>query len=45
MKQYIHPEMEIFKVAADVITTSDVGADNLGNDGDFQVLPALDEGI
>lgn len=41
MKKYIQPEMELYLVAIDVITTSVQGgdpADNFGDDSEFSPL-------
>ena len=40
MKKYIQPEMELYLVAIDVITTSGQGnpADNFGDDSEFTPL-------
>lgn len=44
MKKYTNPEMELYFVIVDVITTSGAvdPADDLGSDNDFGALPAVD---
>ena len=35
MKKYINPEIELYQIPVDVITSSEGAADNFGNDDDF----------
>ena len=39
MRKYENPEMKLYEISVDVITTSGDPADNLGNDSDFGALP------
>jgi len=40
MRKYENPEMNLYMIPVDVITTSGDPADNLGDDNDFGNLPA-----